>query len=143
MSTKPIRLTNIKPIDPWRLTPIKQKPISSYLKRKRVKTPYKRTSLKLIELQGSTFSAPATTLPNKLESIFDGFMLGDYGVRQWNAQPNPPKVYVGGNRIHHGLAGLVIAWGGLLFDNKPAIGLGTRLMIDDLLDAPDWLNFNK
>jgi hypothetical protein len=56
---------------------------------------------------------------------------------------NPPKVYVRGNRIHHGLVGLGLAAAGVLFGYKPALGSGIRLMIDDVADYKDWFNIKK
>jgi hypothetical protein len=82
-------------------------------------------------------------LPGKLETFDDGYKTVDVLVRKWNAQPNPPKVYVSGNRVHHGLVGVGLAAVGLLFDNKPALGAGVRLMVDDIADSPDWFNFTK
>lgn len=82
-------------------------------------------------------------LPKQLKTFDDGYKVGDELVRKWNSQPNPPKVYVKGYRIHHGLGGLGLAAFGLLFDNKPAVGAGVRLMVDDIADYPDWFNFKK
>lgn len=90
-----------------------------------------------------------------------GYDLANILVKRWNAQPNPPKVYVGGYRIHHGFAGTVLTIGGFIglvvagtAKNKDtsdlvanlsgvAIGAGIRLMEDDIADMPDWFNFEK
>lgn len=82
-------------------------------------------------------------LPKRLRTFDDGYRFGDELVRKWNSQPNPPKVYFKGYRIHHGLGGLGLAALGLLLDSKPAVGLGTRLMIDDIADHRDWFKFEK
>lgn len=88
-----------------------------------------------------------------------GYQLADGIVKEWNANSNPPKVYIGGKRIHHGLVGLSsagaglgsLAASGLAKDEKTKIavetisglliGIGVRLMEDDIEDMPDWFNF--
>ncbi|MFZ0183520.1 MAG: hypothetical protein WAL88_01640 [Nitrosotalea sp.] len=95
----------------------------------------------------------------KSNSFNEWYNLTNKVVKSWNAQPNPPKVYVGDRRMHHGTVGLGSAVaGGLLLivsalsDDKtikslsrelsPALlGIGTSLMIDDLPDLPNWFNF--
>lgn len=62
---------------------------------------------------------------------------------KWNSQPNPPKVYISGYRIHHGLVGSLVAIYGLLTENQYAIGVGAGLAIDDISDMPHWLDFEK
>jgi hypothetical protein len=62
---------------------------------------------------------------------------------KWNSQLNPPKVYIGGYRIHHGLVGSLIAVYGLLTENKYAIGFGAGLAVDDIADMPHWLDFER
>lgn len=97
----------------------------------------------------------------KANILTSGYDLADIFVKRWNAQPNPPKVYVGGYRIHHGFVGAVmttLGFVGLIVSgtskNKDtrdlvanisgiAIGAGIRLMEDDIEDMPDWLNFEK
>lgn len=95
------------------------------------------------------------------DPITAGYDVADKLVNHWNSQPNPPKVYVKGYRIHHGLVGLVLtgfgfvglAVSGTLKDEKNrgllssvsgmAVGAGIRLMEDDIADMPDWFNFEK
>jgi hypothetical protein len=90
-----------------------------------------------------------------------GYSLADKIVKQWNAQPNPPKVYINDNRIHHGYVGFVstaLGFIGLLLsaledDHKTRnvianasgllLGAGVRLMEDDIADANDWFNFEN
>ncbi|MDE1819054.1 MAG: hypothetical protein KGI19_10685, partial [Thaumarchaeota archaeon] len=97
----------------------------------------------------------------KLKTVDDWYALTDQIVKTWNTQPNPPKVYVGGYRVHHGTVGafstgvgIALAIGASLTNDKtinslarnasPAlIGIGTKLMIDDLHDFPDWFNFER
>ena len=91
----------------------------------------------------------------------EGYQSADEAVKKWNSQPNPSPVYIDGNRIHHGLVGVgFTAVGGIglvvsaLSDNKKTssaisdlskllLGIGIRLMEDDIKDAPDWFNFEK
>ena len=97
----------------------------------------------------------------KTNSVEVGYNLVDAIVKPWNAQPNPPKVYVGGYRVHHGSLGAVstmIGFTGLIAsslseDKKTQtiianvsgalIGAGIRLMEDDIADMPDWFNFKR
>ena len=100
-------------------------------------------------------------MSEKENFLNEGYQLADEAVKKWNSQPNPPKVYIDGNRTHHGFLGLCCVIGGgiglvasTLSDNKKTtsatldlsgllLGLGTRLMIDDIKDARDWFNFEK
>ncbi|MDE1818487.1 MAG: hypothetical protein KGI19_07780 [Thaumarchaeota archaeon] len=79
----------------------------------------------------------------KFETFNDGYRFGDKLVKAWNSQPNPPPVYVAGNRIHHGLIGVLLGIGGLILETPALTGLGTRLVIDDIADMPNWLNFEN
>lgn len=73
----------------------------------------------------------------------DGYELGNVLTKKWNLQPNSPKIYIGGYRIHHGLVGILLGLAGLITE-KPAItGLGIKLALDDIDDMPDWLNFER
>lgn len=80
---------------------------------------------------------------SKLETFNDGYNLADEWVKTWNSRPNPPKVYLGDYRIHHGLAGLLLVAAGLWLDHKSVVGIGARLVIDDIEDYEDWFNFTK
>ena len=61
----------------------------------------------------------------------------------WKSQTNPKKVYIGGNRLHHGLLGLVLRIYGMLENDDYLKGLGKSFMKDDIKDMPDWFNFKK
>ena len=61
----------------------------------------------------------------------------------WDSQNNPPKVYIGGNRLHHGLFGLGLRIYGILENDDYLKGLGKSFMKDDIKDIPDWFNFKK
>lgn len=75
------------------------------------------------------------------KTFSDGYKLGNTLTKKWNLQPNPPKIYIGGYRIHHGLVGTLLGLVGLITE-KPAItGLGVKLALDDIDDIPDWINF--
>jgi len=73
----------------------------------------------------------------------DGLELGNTLTTRWNSQPNPPEIYIGGYRIHHGLVGTLLGLAGLITE-KPAItGLGVKLALDDIADMPEWFNFER
>ena len=61
----------------------------------------------------------------------------------WKSQKKPNKVYIFGNRIHHGLFGLGLNIYGILENDAYLKGLGKAFMKDDIDDIPDWLNFKK
>ena len=61
----------------------------------------------------------------------------------WNFQTNPRKIYIGGNRIHHGLFGLALRIYGILENDDYLKGLGKSFMKDAIKDMPDWFNFKK
>jgi len=97
----------------------------------------------------------------KTNSVEAGYNLVDIIVKHWNTQPNPPKVYVGGYRVHHGSVGAVstiigvigLVASALSEDKKTQttianisgaiIGAGVRLMEDDIADVNDWFNFER
>ena len=100
-------------------------------------------------------------MQKKENFLNEGYQSADKAVKKWNSQPNPLPVYIDGYRIHHGLVGVgctavggigLVAYG--LSDNKKTrsaisdlskllLGIGIRLMEDDIKDAPDWFNFEK
>ena len=100
-------------------------------------------------------------MSKKENFLNEGYQSADEAVKKWNSQPNPLPVYIDGYRIHHGLVGVgCTAVGGIglvasaLSDNKKTssvisdlskllLGIGIRLMEDDIKDAPDWFNFEK
>ncbi|CDI05453.1 hypothetical protein [Candidatus Nitrosotenuis uzonensis] len=73
----------------------------------------------------------------------DGYGLGSRLTKDWNSKPNPPKVYIGGYRIHHGLVGAALTVAGILSEKPALVGLGASLALDDIADMPDWLNFEN
>lgn len=97
----------------------------------------------------------------KQTSLDLGYELADVLVKNWNLQTNPPKVYIEGNRIHHGFVGFTstaIGFVGLvlsaLSDDKKTqtaivnvsgllMGAGVRLMEDDMADVNNWFNFEN
>ncbi len=76
-----------------------------------------------------------------LKTFNDGYELGDTLVKSWNSQPNPPKVYIDGYRIHHGLVGAILGLIGAIIEKPALTGFGAKLAIDDIADIPNWLNF--
>jgi len=79
----------------------------------------------------------------RFRTLSDGIEWGNTLTTNWNSQPNPPKVYISGYRIHHGLVGILLGLAGLIAE-KPAItGLGVQLALDDIEDMPNWLDFEE
>lgn len=64
-------------------------------------------------------------------------------VTAWRAMPNPPKVRVGGNRIHHGLVGMLMLVGGALAKRWDVAAAGAVLAADDIDDASQWLDLKE
>lgn len=79
--------------------------------------------------------------PLTIEQI--GERDGKFLCSLWNSQPNPSKIYIYGNRLHHGLVGLGLGIYGILENDDYLRGLGKAIMKDDINDVPDWLNFKK
>ena len=73
----------------------------------------------------------------------EGYDLGKSVTTLWNLQKNPEKVYVGGNRRHHGLIGAILSLYGSFESDEYVKGLGKSLMKDDIDDLPNWLNFEN
>lgn len=72
-----------------------------------------------------------------------GYDLGKCATDLWKLQKNPGKVYVAGNRIHHGLVGVILGLYGTLENDDYVKGLGKSLIQDDINDSPNWLNFEN
>lgn len=82
-----------------------------------------------------------TTKTKSFHTFDDGYELGDLLVKVWSSNSNPPKVYINGYRIHHGLVGAGLCIAGIICDRPAMSGLGARLAIDDIADLSDWLDF--
>ena len=97
--------------------------------------------------------AKKTRTYKKSKGIFDkrkmsvkereGYDLGKSVTTLWSLQKKPGKVYVGGNRIHHGLLGAILGLYGAFENDDYVKGLGKSLMKDDINDLPNWLNFEN
>ena len=61
----------------------------------------------------------------------------------WNADENPPKVYIKGRRLHHGAIGITLVTSGILLKNSYVMGCGYAMMEDDIDDAQEWFDFEK
>ncbi len=77
----------------------------------------------------------------KIDPITQGFLDSQKLLNQWNSQPNPPKVYVLGHRVHHGLIGALVGLIGLDKGDAYLVGAGLAAVIDDIDDAEKWLDF--
>ena len=64
-------------------------------------------------------------------------------LNSWNSQPNPPKVYILGHRIHHGLVCAALALLGVNEKDGYLIGAGLAGVADDIGDSSHWLDFEK
>ena len=64
-------------------------------------------------------------------------------LNQWNSSSNPPKVYVLGHRVHHGLLALITGIYALDKGDGYLFGSSLAAFIDDIEDAPHWLDFEK
>ena len=64
-------------------------------------------------------------------------------LKQWNSTSNPPKVYIMGYRVHHGLVGLITGLYALDKGNGYLFGASLAAFLDDIYDAPNWLDFEK
>lgn len=53
----------------------------------------------------------------------------------------PPRCYVVGLRVHHGLTGVVLLVVGLLSHRRGAVAIGALLAIEDMHDWP-WSMFD-
>jgi len=64
-------------------------------------------------------------------------------LKSWNSQTNPPRVYILGYRIHHGLVSALIGLYGLYKGDGYLVGAGLAGVADDVGDANHWLDFEK
>ena len=64
-------------------------------------------------------------------------------VLLWRTMPNPPKVRISGNRIHHGLVGALLVGLGALSKRWEVAAAGAILAMDDIDDLPQWLDFKE
>ncbi|MBI1657529.1 MAG: hypothetical protein IS632_01970 [Thaumarchaeota archaeon] len=71
------------------------------------------------------------------------FLVALIAVTAWRAMPNPPKVHVGGNRIHHGLVGAALFVTGALAKRWDVAVAGVVLATDDIDDISQWLDFKE
>ncbi len=79
----------------------------------------------------------------KKDPIVTGFFDMAEILNSWRVDPNPPKVYIFGKRIHHGLVSAVIGLAGLYKKDPYLVGVGIAGVIDDLPDAQHWLDFES
>ena len=73
------------------------------------------------------------------KKLGEGFAAGVAVTQAWRAvKPHPDKIYLGGHRVHHGEAGIVLALFGAVANMPRLIGFGTALAVDDIADASQW-----
>lgn len=54
-----------------------------------------------------------------------------------------PNVRIGGNRIRHGLVGALLVGLGAMSKRREVAAAGAVLVVDDLDDLPQWLDFKE
>lgn len=109
-----------------------------------IKLPYwNGKKWKLRRLKPTKKTSRRTTKPKPLTVEQIGERDGKSLCSLWNSQKNPNKVYIFGNRLHHGLFGLGLSIYGTLENDDYLKGLGKSFMKDDIKDLPDWVNFKK
>ena len=62
-------------------------------------------------------------------------------LSDWKNQPNPPKVYILGNRIHHGPIFVLLTLAGLYYKKPYLVGAGITGALDDIDDLEHWFDF--
>ena len=100
---------------------------------------------KIVKAKQNSYSkALKTKRPKSVSQDYEtGQFVGKLATILWKQQANPQKVYVGGHRLHHGVVGLALMFGGSILDNDMAMGLGDVLVQDDIDDASEWFEFEK
>lgn len=76
-------------------------------------------------------------------TLSDGFKDCSKLVTEWRSQPNPPKVYVLGHRVHHGLVCSLLGLAGLYYNKPYLVGFGLCGAIDDIDDIDHWTDFES
>lgn len=79
---------------------------------------------------------PAVTLIG----FFTGKLLTKTITNYWRNNINR-EIYIFGRRLHHGLIGLLLTIIGILLKIPMMIGIGFQLLIDDIDDWSEWINF--
>lgn len=80
---------------------------------------------------------------DKEELALVGGLTALTAVVAWRSMPNPPKVRIGGIRVHHGLIGAGLCALGIL-SKRPHLAIpGLILALDDIEDVSEWLNLTE
>ena len=77
------------------------------------------------------------------DPITEGFQDMQKLLNQWNSASNPHKVYILGNRVHHGLICVLTGLIALEKGDGYAFGASLAGVLDDINDASHWLDFEK
>ena len=91
----------------------------------------------------STYKKTRITKIKKPTKFQQGWQTANALTNNWNAQPNPPHVYVFDRRIHHGEVGVLAGLVGIINKDPFWTGFGARLALDDIHDAKEWFTFKK
>jgi len=79
----------------------------------------------------------------KITPLEQGFFDMAEVLDSWRTQPNPPKVYILGKRVHHGLVSAVMGLLGLYTKDPYLVGAGIVGVVDDFADIDHWLDFES
>jgi len=79
----------------------------------------------------------------KITPLEQGFFDMAEVLDSWRVKPNPPKVYIFGKRIHHGLVSTAIGLLGLYKNDPYLVGVGIAGFVDDINDIDYWLDFES
>jgi len=77
------------------------------------------------------------------DPVTKGFQDMQKALNQWNSAPNPPKVYILGYRVHHGLVCFLTGLQALKDGDGYTFGASLAGVLDDIDDAPQWLDFER
>lgn len=77
------------------------------------------------------------------EQFQNGLKVARLTTKNWNKQDDPPKVFIFGKRVHHGLGGLATVVLAVLGRDSFGLGYGYGLIVDDIADSDEWFNFEN
>ena len=80
---------------------------------------------------------------NKHEKFVAAVAIALLIVLLWRSMPNPPKVYPGGRRMHHGPLGAALVGLGVVLKRPYVATFGAILALDDIEDLPHWFDFER
>ncbi|GFN40599.1 MAG: hypothetical protein YK1309IOTA_2080002 [Marine Group I thaumarchaeote] len=82
-------------------------------------------------------------MTKKIEPLEQGVIDMAKILDSWRTQPNPPKVYIFGKRVHHGLVSAAMGLLGFYTKDPYLVGAGIVGVVDDFGDIDHWLDFES